>query len=1218
MGDVSPVPTPATVIAWHSRRDGVGRTTTLCNVALLLAADGHRVLVFDAAPGTPSALSYLDGFLPAGAVPGDGPAGAVRLDLGMRGSVDVARPAAEGDEDPARLRAELAAYDYVMLDGPAAGGREFVAAVADTVVLCYSMSPRSVEEAAAEIVLLHEAAAAHPVIVPLAMRVDLAGGSGLEQARTLARTRFGALRPGLEIPYRAEYSVSETLAVLREPPGWAGGLRDSCERLAGVLTEGRVTPLRRVSIVHAPRRRAWAEWLAAQSTRYGTRADLVTQDRLGSLPPATGHRILVLSPGDLDEPSLRRLDRLTGAVVVKVGAADPGGHGTPGTPGGKAAETPGRSDRATVGLSGHEVLDLTGLSEEDAFGALRSTLGAGPVPVPWRAGTARFPGVPPAVVALPSRERPFLGRDPVLDGLRAVLGPNNSGRAVLTGSGGIGKTQAALEYATRFLPAYDLVWWLDGSGADAIGTGLVLLAERLRLPPGGDPLSAVQAHLVSGQVPRWLLICDDVTDASAVADLIPIPAQESACTGHVLATTRESGLLAGFRPIELGPMDVAEAAGLLRTRAPWVTGPAATAVVETTGRLPLAVDLAGAWLARELGESGAARGSATADSGDDTVTAFTTLFARAPRAHAGTPRDDSQIYGVMVELALQKLIAGAAGRAGPWLVEACAFLSPRGIGLALLRSPPMIREIERAQQAGEAATIEPTLIDAAVREAAGYALIQAELGRPTHPVRMHRAIQDVLRGRMRRAQTFDTRRTSVSRALAAWAPRYFEGMDESARAAMVELDRHLEPSGNIVSPASPQVRHWVLDQLRFLLSAGHRSAFERAGRLAEQAYELTGKPDSEWALNPGTVREELLMVMARMHLRLGDGRKVVELSEAAMPGLTRELGTRHPMVLEGTGVHAAGLRATGEFELAHDRSDAALQGLRALFGANHPQTGRAMNNYAVSAALMGHLGDALRVAEDRFRRRTDLYGKDDRHAWGTACNIAYYLRELGELDRSRELLKEAVQRLTYLERSSGIELPMAQLGLAITDRRLGRLVTLLDRDRQTHAALTAGYGPANIVTMSCAVSLDADHYALREFHEAAEGGRRTLADFEREMGPDHPFAHICRMNLGVYLRAAGDPAAAAGHGERAMTALLDRLGPLHPLSLAATANHAGTLARLDRRVEALTLEQQALGGLNTLFGPEHPNTLTVAANIQITQSGDENLRKAIDVEIPSY
>jgi tetratricopeptide (TPR) repeat protein len=1208
MGDVSAASSPVTVIAWHSRREGLGRTTALCNVALLLAADGHRVLVLDGAEGTPSVSAYLSGYL-AQPSPGVAPglSGAVRLDLQVRGSVHVARlPPAPGTADAAALlRAELAAggYEYALVDAPEtglAGAREFLAGLADTLVVCHAMSPPSIEETAAELALLRGAGTADPTLLPLAMRVDPAGGSGLDQARELARLRFGATRPALEIPYRAQYSVSESPAVVQEPPGWPGGLRDSYERLAAVLSEGRVTPLHRVSIVYPPHRRAWAEWLAAQCTRYGTRADLVTGEHLGSLPPTPGHRILVLSAADFEEAALARLRRLTGAVVVNLGTTPP-------------ADT-------EAGLSGYETLDLGGLAEEDAFAALRTTLGAGPVPVSSRTNTARFPGAAHIATSLPGRDQPFLGRDRELAELRAVLGPNNSGRAAITGSGGIGKTQVALEYTTRFLPAYDLIWWLDGSDAQTVGAGLTRLAERLRLPPGGDLLAAAQRHLLSGEVPRWLVVCDDVTDASAVADLIPVPGPEDTCTGHVLITSRETRLPAGFHAIDLGPMDTAEAAELLRTRVPWIPGAAAVTVVEITGRLPLAIDLAGAWLASELRSAGVGRGSGGPDTGNDTVTGFTTLLANTARGQSGVS-EESQLYGVMVELALAKLAAAPPGPAGPWLVEACAFLSPQGAGLALLRSPPMVREVERAvrrEGSGEPATIEPTMIDAALREADRYALIRAELGRPEQPVRMHRALQEAVRERMRRSRVLAARREAVSRALADWAPRYFEGMDDSARATMLELDRHLESSGNIASPADPKVRHWVLDQLRFLLSAGNRQAYERAGRLAAQAYELTRKPDSAWALDRGTVREELLMVMARMHLRIGAGNKIVELSEASMPGLTRKLGTRHPMVLEGTGVHAAGLRATGEFELAHDRSDAALQGLRELFGANHPQVGRAMNNYAVSAALMGHFGDALRVAEDRFTRRTRLYGRDDRHAWGTACNIAYYHRELGEVAKSYELLKEAVQRLSWLKRSGGIELLVALLGLAITERRMGRLATLLDRDRQTHEALRTGFGRDNIVTMSCAVSLDADHYALREYGEAVTGATRTLADFERVMGEDHPFTHISRMNLGVYLRSAGDLLAAATHGERARTGLLDRLGPLHPLSLAAAANHAGTLARLEHRREALALEQEALGGLNTLFGGAHPNTATVAANILITQSGDENLRRAIDVEIPSY
>jgi hypothetical protein len=74
----------------------------------------------------------------------------------------------------------------------------------------------------------------------------------------------------------------------------------------------------------------------------------------------------------------------------------------------------------------------------------------------------RLPGSAPRVWNVPARNAGFVGRDDLLVTIRDRL--LTGGRAVvqaLHGMGGVGKTQLAMEYAHRFVVAYDLVWWIN-------------------------------------------------------------------------------------------------------------------------------------------------------------------------------------------------------------------------------------------------------------------------------------------------------------------------------------------------------------------------------------------------------------------------------------------------------------------------------------------------------------------------------------------------------------------------------------------------------------------------------------------------------------------------------------------------------------------------------------------------------------------------------------
>ena len=52
----------------------------------------------------------------------------------------------------------------------------------------------------------------------------------------------------------------------------------------------------------------------------------------------------------------------------------------------------------------------------------------------------------------------------------------------LHGLGGVGKTQTALEYAYRFAPDYDLVWWVRSEDPVIFASEYAALARPLDLP----------------------------------------------------------------------------------------------------------------------------------------------------------------------------------------------------------------------------------------------------------------------------------------------------------------------------------------------------------------------------------------------------------------------------------------------------------------------------------------------------------------------------------------------------------------------------------------------------------------------------------------------------------------------------------------------------------------------------------------------------------------
>lgn len=187
----------------------------------------------------------------------------------------------------------------------------------------------------------------------------------------------------------------------------------------------------------------------------------------------------------------------------------------------------------------------------------------------------------------------------------------------LTGLGGIGKTQIALAYANRSMHDYHTIVWLRADSLQTLRLDFAAIATLLNLPEKQQTdqeqiVAAVKQWLVS--MTRWLLIFDNADNPENIYNFIPSP-----CYGHLLITTRSQSFAPeiGAQPVEVDEMTHGEAMDFLLQRAGIIDRASshtsasqayrtlAQTITETLGRLPLALDQAGAYIQRtQCGLSG--------------------------------------------------------------------------------------------------------------------------------------------------------------------------------------------------------------------------------------------------------------------------------------------------------------------------------------------------------------------------------------------------------------------------------------------------------------------------------------------------------------------------------------------------------------------------------------------------------------------------------------
>src|SRR6266567_2006370 len=183
----------------------------------------------------------------------------------------------------------------------------------------------------------------------------------------------------------------------------------------------------------------------------------------------------------------------------------------------------------------------------------------------------------------------------------------------ISGLGGIGKTQLALEYAHRCYPnVYRSVLWVNAADKATLEASYLSLANLLQLPEKNErevdrTIQAVKSWL-EGHT-GWLLILDNADDLRIARSFLPTTSR-----GHILLTTRSQIVGNIATKIEIEGMDPEEGflfllrrSGVLKdgTEPDTVASDilnAARQLVALLGGHPLALDQAGAYI-EETGTS---------------------------------------------------------------------------------------------------------------------------------------------------------------------------------------------------------------------------------------------------------------------------------------------------------------------------------------------------------------------------------------------------------------------------------------------------------------------------------------------------------------------------------------------------------------------------------------------------------------------------------------
>ena len=328
---------------------------------------------------------------------------------------------------------------------------------------------------------------------------------------------------------------------------------------------------------------------------------------------------------------------------------------------------------------------------------------------------------------VPYRQNPyFIGRKELLETLHKKLTTEHTTALTqtqaITGLGGIGKTQTAIEYIYQHRKNYQLIWWLRAEEPATLAVDYAQLAIKLDLPEHKATEQAVQIQAVRNWLEQhtdWLLIFDNAEERHDIRPYVP-----QTGNGHVLITSRNPiwDGLGSILPVDI--MQPEEALTFLAKRTNDPDPQAAIKLAETLGYLPLALEQAAAYI-RETSSS---------------LDHYQALFQRhhaqlLQQSHLATEYPDTVV--TTWELSFQKVQKTSPVAAD--FLNLCAFLAPDVIFLDMITEgvtyvPKRLAKI----------ITDPLMLDQLISPLLHYSLLQRE----GNTLTIHRLVQSVLRDRL--------------------------------------------------------------------------------------------------------------------------------------------------------------------------------------------------------------------------------------------------------------------------------------------------------------------------------------------------------------------------------------------------------------------------------------------------------------------------------------
>jgi len=781
----------------------------------------------------------------------------------------------------------------------------------------------------------------------------------------------------------------------------------------------------------------------------------------------------------------------------------------------------------------------------------------------------------------------FTGRDTYLCALHEYFqlpNPNPNGKTqariqILSGIGGIGKTQVALEYVYRFCSDYDAILWLRMDTSEMLHADLIALTDVFDLPETQgceyhQALSVVKRWLKEQS--NWLLILDNVEDVDVVCELLP-PSYE----GYVLLTTHCQGISIPGHCLHLqswsteeGTLFLLHRARILSLHAPLEVvedeyRKQAAAICQELGGLPLALDQAGAYLE----ETGCTLLGYQQRLQDRQMQ----LLSRRGSENFAHPEPITTTILQAVERIEQESPAAAE------LLCLCAFLASDTIPEALITR----QSAEILGPVLYSSTTNPCAMDTLYTILHATSLV--ELDMHARLLTIHRLVQMLVLTHMDK----ETRQQWARRALLAVNQAFpVTGKEKNpadlswsdqllphALLTLTEIDRFL--SEEQLFTVAPEISSLLLKVGSHLVSRGY---YQKAQPLLERCLSL--HEQTFGATHP---------VMAELLTRLGHLLRVQGLHISAEVLLRRALTLYEQAALSASPFLSSVLTNLAIISLDRGYYEQAESLMKRVILIQEQlrdseSIGTSLTDLAIIYRRQGRYQEAKALLLHTLRLCEQASGPENPELLLVLNNLANFYMEQGRCEEAEPFRLRALSLSEQMQKLEAPQIAMVLLSLGDFSRKQEQYEGAEAQYRQALDLWVQTAGADHLLTAYALHGLALLRVAQHRQEEAEQFFLATIRI--REQAHDEAHADLAEAlhDLALLYSNQGKAEAAWQLFIRAVHIREQVLGPKHP-ALASSLHHLGLLyARQGRKTQAQLYYQQALSLRKQIFGERHPET----------------------------